>query len=175
MGFGSGIHAECKVAMVYLPWKGSWHFSLLRKLNNVSVNYKTVYITIASQEVTQASSKLGSTLSLFPSHQAHDPVCLCNPFFAGGSRGPNTGAGVHGVGCGTRDGCLSLLLCVPQVGRAALAPGHPWRAGCAACMIISTGRVAHTEALSVRFLQHGHPSLRLGAMRGLGFHLRAFF
>lgn len=120
-GFRSGIHAECKVAVVYLPWKGSKHFTLLRKLNNVSVNYKTVYITITSQEVTQVTSNLGSTLFLLPSHHAHTSICLHDHFFVGGSEGPTAGAGVHGVGCGNRDGCPSLLLCVLQVGWA--APG----------------------------------------------------
>jgi len=47
-----------EVAVVYLPWKG---FSVLRKLNNMSVKYKTVYITIASQEVAGVVLNLGST------------------------------------------------------------------------------------------------------------------
>lgn len=63
MGFGYGMHTQRKIAAVYLPWKGLQHFSPLRKLNNVSVKYKTVYITIASQEVAEAVLNLGSTLS----------------------------------------------------------------------------------------------------------------
>lgn len=63
VGFGYGMHAQHKVAVVYLPWKGLQHFSLLRKLNNVSVKYETVYITISSQEVAEVALNLGSTLS----------------------------------------------------------------------------------------------------------------
>ena len=62
-GFGYGMHAQHKVAVDYLPWKGLQHFSLLRKLNNVSVKYKTVYITIASQEAAEVALNLGSTFS----------------------------------------------------------------------------------------------------------------
>lgn len=62
-GFGYGMHAQHKVAVVYLPWKGLQRFSLLRKLNNTSVKYKTVYITITSPEVAGAALNLGSTLS----------------------------------------------------------------------------------------------------------------
>lgn len=57
------MHAQHKVAVVYLPWKGLQRFSLLRKLNNTSVKYKTVYITITSPEVAGAALNLGSTLS----------------------------------------------------------------------------------------------------------------
>lgn len=63
VGFGLGMRAQRKVAVVYLPWKGLQHFALLRNLNNVSVKYKTVYIRIASQEGAEVGRAPGSTLS----------------------------------------------------------------------------------------------------------------
>lgn len=62
-GPGYGMHAQPKVAVVYLPWKGLQHFSLLRKSNNMSVKDKAVYITMASQEVAEVALNLGCTLS----------------------------------------------------------------------------------------------------------------
>lgn len=62
VGFGYVMHTQCKVAMACLPWKCFQHFSLLRKLNNMNVKYKTVYIAITSQEVAEVALNLGSTL-----------------------------------------------------------------------------------------------------------------
>lgn len=51
---------QCKVAVVYLPWKGSQHFSLLRKLNTTSVKPE---LQEAQELAGVAKLKLGSSSS----------------------------------------------------------------------------------------------------------------
>lgn len=184
-GLGLAV-MQCKVAMVYLPWKGLQHFSLPRKLNNVSVKHRTVYVPVASQEIVQVALNLTSTLSL---PLTYTPICLhhplsetleeltkrgttcinyfvmsaaATPWWARGSTPP----------CPQADHCGGGAAPVLWKSRATAPALHT-----KAHLLTSNGCESASRCCPATVLQPltaPHTPLWLGG-GGLGFHLRAFF